>query len=54
MSEPIEQKYQTLITSAKLSGRIDLLMEMRDWLDEKIKEAEAENERLRGVSADRL
>lgn len=36
-----------LITSARLTGRIDLLMEMREWLNEKIDEAEKANEQLR-------
>jgi len=46
-----QSQLELLAESAKLTGRIDLLMEMRDWLDEKIKAAEAENKRLREKAA---
>lgn len=36
----------TLIAATRLGGRIDLLMELREWLDEKIADAKRENERL--------
>lgn len=36
-----------LIESAKLTGRIDLLMELKEWLDKQISDAEQKNERLR-------
>lgn len=41
--EPMDK----LIDSAKLTGRIDLLMELREWLNAKIAAAESDNERLR-------
>lgn len=42
-----ETKLEELTVSARLSGRIDVLMEMRDWLDEKITAAEKANDQLR-------
>lgn len=35
-----------LLAVTKLGGRIDVLMELRGWLDEKISTAEAENTKL--------
>lgn len=35
-----------LLAVKNLSGRIDVLMELREWLNEKISLAEAENARL--------
>lgn len=43
----IELNLDELTTAAQLTGRIDLLMEMREWLDEKIAAAERANEQLR-------
>lgn len=40
-------KLDDLIASARLSGRIDLLMELRAWLDEKAKAAEEAGKQLR-------
>lgn len=40
-------KLDNLITSARLSGRIDLLMEMKEWLDGKIVAAEKANDQMR-------
>lgn len=43
----MEKNLEKLIESAKLTGRVDLLMEIRNWLNELIAGAEKENERLR-------
>lgn len=42
-----------LLAVKKLGGRIDVLMELRRWIDEKVAEAEAENARLGGSRARR-
>lgn len=43
-----------LIASAKLGGRIDLLIELRRWLDQQLTAADKENERLRKATSDEL
>lgn len=36
-----------LIGAAKLGGRLDLLVELKAWIEQKIKAADEENERRR-------
>lgn len=43
----MDKNFEKLIESAKLSGRIDLLMEMREWLDDKMADAEQQNDLMR-------
>jgi hypothetical protein len=44
---PLEERLDGVIAAAKLGGRIDVLMELRDWLDRKITAADKENENRR-------
>jgi hypothetical protein len=43
----LSQSLDELTTSARLSGRIDLLMELREWLDDKMEAADKANDQLR-------
>ena len=43
-------KLDELIASARLSGRIDVLAELRDWLDAQMKAAEEANEKMKADS----
>lgn len=43
----MEKSLEKLVESAKLTGRLDLLIELREWLDEKMRVAEKESDGLR-------
>lgn len=46
-NEAVPLNLEGLIESAKLSGRIDVLIELRRWLDAQLIEAEQRNEEMR-------
>jgi hypothetical protein len=47
MSTRTDTSMDELIAAARLGGRIDTLIELKNWLNQKIKDADQENETRR-------